>query len=316
MRIIADHMRASIFLIGDGVLPANTDQGYILRRLMRRAIRYSDTLGAPEGTLAKLASVVSDKYGDAYPEVREQEKTIEKVITDEEQRFHATLTRGMKEFERLASSNISGHDAFVLFSTYGFPIEMTMELATERNISVDKEGFRKEMEKHQVESRAGAEQKFKGGLADASEKTTQLHTTHHLLLKALQIVLGDHVKQRGSNITGERLRIDFSHDEKLTDGQKAEVEKIVNEKIQEGIPVIKTTLPKEEAEKLGAEQEFGQKYPDMVNVYSVGELDDAFSIEFCGGPHVTNTNEIKGTFRIAKEKASSAGIRRIKGVLE
>jgi alanyl-tRNA synthetase len=233
----------------------------------------------------------------------------------------------MKEFERLASADISGHDAFILFSTYGFPLELTQELAMERGINVDIKAFEEEMGKHQDTSRAGSEQKFKGGLADASEATTRLHTTHHLLLKALQMVLGEHVHQRGSNITAERLRIDFANQDKMTDEQKAEVERIVNEQIDASLPVTHSTLPKEEAEKLGAEHEFGAKYPDMVSVYSVGpagateespQFEKAFSIEFCGGPHVTNTSEIAkgGHFRIAKEEASSAGIRRIKGVLE
>jgi len=316
-RIIADHLRGAIFMIGDGVRPGNSEQGYFARRLIRRSVQYADTLGIEEGSLVQTVAIITAAYKEHYPELEEMKSEIESIFAGEESQFRKTLEKGMKEFEKLAATGeISGEQAFVLFSSYGFPIELTEELAEQKNISINKDDFSKHMEEHQAKSRAGAEQKFKGGLADASEKTTQLHTTHHLLLKALQIVLGDHVKQRGSNITGERLRIDFSYDEKLTDEQKAEVEKIVNEKIQQGIPVIKTTLPKDEAEKLGAEQEFGQKYPDMVNVYSVGELDDAFSIEFCGGPHVENTNEIEGVFRIAKEKASSAGIRRIKGVLE
>lgn len=323
-RIIADHMRASVFLIGDGVTPSNTDQGYILRRLLRRAIRYADTLGIPEGELSGLVQVVADKYGEAYPEVKEN--SIARIVSEEEERFRATLARGMKEFERLSSKDISGHDAFILFSTYGFPLEMTQELAAERGISVDEAGFNEEMSKHQDESRSGSEQKFKGGLADTSEETTRLHTTHHLLLKALQMVLGEDVHQRGSNITSERLRIDFNYGEKMTDEQKQKVEEIVNEQIDAELPVIHSTLPKEEAEKLGAEHEFGAKYPDMVSVYSVGpktateenpQFEDAFSIEFCGGPHVSNTGDIaaSGHFKIKKEEASSSGVRRIKGVL-
>jgi len=316
-RVIADHLRGAIFMIADGVRPGNTEQGYFARRLIRRSVQYADSLGISEGTLVKTVEIITDSYKDHYPELVEQKKDIESIFASEESQFRKTLQKGMREFERLvAQGSISSEQVFVLFSSYGFPFELTLELAKERGIEINEKEFREKMRTHQETSRAGAEQKFKGGLADNSDATTQLHTTHHLLLKALQIVLGDHVKQRGSNITGERLRIDFSHDEKLTDEQKAEIEKIVNEKMQEGVPVIKTTLPKEEAEKLGAEQEFGQKYPDMVNVYSVGELDNAFSIEFCGGPHVTNTNEIQGTFRIAKEKASSAGIRRIRGILE
>jgi len=325
-RIIADHLRGAVFMINDGVRPSNTEQGYFVRRLLRRSVQYADTLGIKEGTLVEAVAIVTDTYKDHYPELNEQRADIEAVITDEEKKFRKTLSKGLHEFEKIADAGgISGEQAFLLFSSYGFPIELTQELAEQRGVTVDKESFAQHMREHQEKSRAGAEQKFKGGLADHSEKTTQLHTTHHLLLKALQIVLGDHVKQRGSNITGERLRIDFSHDEKLTDEQRTEVERIVNEQIQAKLPVLKTTLPKEEAEKLGAEQEFGQKYPDMVNVYSVGPADaspenpklaEAFSLEFCGGPHVSNTVDIQGTFRIAKEKASSAGIRRIRGVIE
>ena len=214
----------------------------------------------------------------------------------------------------------------MLFTTYGFPFEMTQEMANERGLSVDEFGFKEHMKKHSDISRAGSEQKFKGGLADTSEATTRLHTTHHLLLKVLQIVLGEHVKQRGSNITSERLRIDFSHGEKMTEEQKREVERIVNEKIEEALPVIRSTIPREEAERLKAQHEFGAKYPETVSVYSVGprgasgedpRFDEAFSIEFCGGPHVHNTSEIgkSGVFKIQKEEAVAAGIRRIKGIL-
>lgn len=324
-RVIADHVRGAVFMIGDGVHPSNAEQGYFVRRLLRRSVRYADQLNVPAGALKDLAESVITSYKDHYTDLVEKEEEIKGVIAKEEDKFRETLEKGIKQFEKISSSDISGKDAFILFSTYGFPVELTQELAEERNVSVDMDEFRKEMEHHQELSRVGSEQKFKGGLADASEKTTQLHTAHHLLLRALQMVLGDHVKQRGSNITAERLRIDFSHDEKLTDEQRAEVERIVNEKIQEGLPMIKTQMPKEEAEKLGAEQEFGQKYPDMVNVYSLGpvgaseddpRIEEAFSKEFCGGPHVANTEDIEGTFRIAKEKASAAGIRRIRGVLE
>lgn len=326
-RIIADHLRGAVFMISDGVRPSNTEQGYFARRLLRRSVQYADTLGIQEGTLVEAVAIITETYKDHYPELEERRSEIEAALTDEEAKFRKTLTRGLKEFQKVAAAGgtVTGTQATTLFTTYGFPIELTVELAEQKGLEVDVEGFRKEMQEHQAKSRAGAEQKFKGGLADHSEATTQLHTTHHLLLKALQVVLGDHVKQRGSNITGERLRIDFSHDNKLTDDQRAEIERIVNEQIQAKLPVLKTTLPKEEAERLGAEQEFGQKYPDMVNVYSVGptdatesdpKLEEAFSLEFCGGPHVSNTGDIPGTFRIAKEKASSAGIRRIRGVLE
>ena len=324
-RIIADHMRAAVFLIGDGVTPGNTDQGYVLRRLLRRAIRHANTLGLPAGTLAELAPIVAEKYGDVYPEVRDA--AIAEVIADEESRFRKTLERGLRKLQKMLATNpgtITAEHAFDLYQTDGFPIEMIAEELPE-GVTLDTDGFNTLLQKHQETSRAGAEQKFKGGLADASEKTTQLHTTHHILLRALQMVLGEHVKQRGSNITGERLRIDFSHGEKMTEEQKREVERIVNETIQAKLPMLKTVMPREEAETLGAEQEFGQKYPDEVSVYSIGpadatpenpKIEEAFSKEFCGGPHVANTGDILGSFHIAKEQASAAGIRRIRGVLE
>jgi alanyl-tRNA synthetase len=324
-RVIADHMRAATFLIADGCTPSNSDQGYFVRRLLRRAVRYADKLGMTGSGLSAVVAPIADIYGDAYPEVSSQKETIIAVINEEEDRFRETLTRGMKEFEKIVAHDniISGTNAFLLFATYGFPLEMTQELAAEKGARVNLVEYQKEFEQHKLLSRAGSEQKFKGGLADASEATTRLHTTHHLLLKALQMVLGDHVHQRGSNITAERLRIDFSHPEKVTPEQLAEVEKIVNEKIKEGIPMIRSVMPKEEAEKLGAEHEFGSKYPDTVSVYSLGpkdatednpEFEKAFSIEFCGGPHVSNTAEL-GTFKIQKEEAVAAGVRRIKATL-
>lgn len=327
-RVVADHMRGTVFMLTDGVLPSNTERGYFLRRLIRRATRYADVIKYPAGKLAELARVMADNYGEHYPEIREQLSAIERSIADEEAKFRETLSRGLKEFEKLAKGDmISGKDAYVLFTTHGFPLELTQELAMERGASVDLEAFKKEMDSHRDLSRAGAEQKFKGGLADQSEATVRLHTAHHLLLKALQIVLGDHVKQRGSNITGERLRIDFLHNEKMTDTQKQEVERIVNEKIKEHLPMIRTEMPKLEAEKLNAQHEFGAKYPDVVSVYSLGPVgatesdphfNEAFSIEFCGGPHVANTEEIEkgGVFKILKEEAVAAGIRRIKAVLQ
>ena len=281
------------------------ERGYVVRRLLRRAVRFSDVLGVPE--IVAIADIVVADYENVY-ELGAVADTIRSEISLEEERFRKTLVRGLKELEK-------GTDAFTLFTTYGFPIELTREIAKEKGIAIDEDAFTREMEKHQELSRAGSEQKFKGGLADTSEATTRLQTAHHLLLKALQIVLGPQVKQRGSNITAERLRIDFSHGEKMTPEQITEVERIVNEKIQTDLSVIHTEMPKEEAEKLGAEHEFGAKYPETVSVYSVGPLDDAFSIEFCGGPHVTKTGEL-GTFKIQKEEASSAGIRRIKAVLQ
>lgn len=332
-RIIADHMRAAVFMLGDGVRPSNTERGYILRRLIRRASQHAQKLGIAaesqeDSMLVRSAVILIEKYKQAYSEL--DGETVYTDITSEvwkeEVQFARTLESGLKEFERLAQKGLSADDAYVLFTTFGFPFEMTQEIAQERGIAVDVEGFRERMKRHQELSRAGSEQKFKGGLADHSEKTTRLHTAHHLLLKALQIVLGPHVKQRGSNITTERLRIDFSHTAKMTKEQIADVEKIVNERIAEALPVVRSTLPKEEAEMLGAEHEFGAKYPDMVSVYSVGPVDatqgspdftHAYSIEFCGGPHVNNTKEIgeSGVFKIQKEEAVAAGIRRIKAVL-
>lgn len=333
-RIIADHVRAATFMISDGVKPSNTEQGYVLRRLIRRASQHVMKLGladsqADDSMLVRAATIYIEKYQAAYPELQGDApfQHIKNTIWEEEKQFAKTLSLGMKEFEKMTEGNISGEQAFTLFTTYGFPFEMTQEIANERGLSVDEFAFKELMKKHSELSRSGSEQKFKGGLADASEATTRLHTTHHLLLKALQIVLGDHVKQRGSNITSERLRIDFSHGEKMTDEQKKEVERIVNERIKEHLPMTRSTMRKEEAEKLNAQHEFGAKYPDVVSVYSLGpvgateedpQFDKAFSIEFCGGPHITNTAEIEkgGTFKIQKEEAVAAGIRRIKGILQ
>ncbi|MDD5152467.1 MAG: alanine--tRNA ligase [Candidatus Pacebacteria bacterium] len=324
-RIIADHIKAGVFLISDGVRPGNTEQGYFVRRLLRRAVRYADVLGITKSTLSEVVLPVAQMYKDSYPEINAQLENITKTIAEEENRFRKTLSRGIREFERLAKDgSISAEDAFQLVTTYGFPIELIKEEASARNIkTVDIKGFEKLNKAHRELSRAGSEQKFKGGLADTSEKTTRLHTAHHLLLKALQIVLGPEVKQRGSNITEERLRIDFLHGAKMTDEQKKEVEKIVNEKIKEALPVVRSELEKEKAEKLGAEHEFGQKYPDRVSIYSVGpkeateqdpQYEKAYSMEFCGGPHVKNTSEL-GHFKILKEEAVAQGIRRIKAVL-
>lgn len=325
-RIIADHVRAASFLIADGVLPSNTDRGYFLRRLLRRSVRYADKLGLPAGYLASLYTVVGQQYATHYPELEEDKH---EVIASEEAKFRETLARGIKELARFAGQGaLSAQDAFQLVTTYGFPLELVIEEAGERGIKqIDMEGLKELLKQHQDLSRAGSEQKFKGGLADTSEATTRLHTAHHLLLKALQTVLGPHVKQRGSNITQERLRIDFSHGEKMTDEQKAEVERIVNEKIKEDIPMIRSEMAKEDAEKLGAEHEFGAKYPERVSVYSLGPKEateanpmheQAFSIEFCGGPHVSHTGELaqSGVFKIQKEEAVSAGVRRIRAVLQ
>ncbi len=317
-RVIADHIKAAVFLIGDGVLPGNKDQGYFVRRLLRRSILAASKLGTI--SVASLVGAIVENYKDQYPELHTKSAEIESSIRDEENRFTATLARGMKELERyIGKGSLSAQEAYELVTTYGFPLELILEEIGERGITqIDIEGFKELLKQHQDLSRAGSEQKFKGGLADTSEATTRLHTAHHLLLKALQVVLGPEVHQRGSNITQERLRIDFNYGQKMTDEQKKEVERIVNEKIQENLPVIRTEMSKDEAEKLGAEHEFGAKYPDRVSVYSVGPLENAFSIEFCGGPHVEQTSELTkaGTFKILKEEAVAQGIRRIRAVLQ
>lgn len=335
-RIIADHVKAAVFLIADGVHPDNKDQGYFVRRLLRRAI-FALNKSKGDLTLADLVPYIVDAYKTHYEFTEKTVEEIHKQITLEEERFRATLARGVKELERfVGAGTLSAQDAFQLVTTYGFPLELILEEAGEKGIKqIDIEGFKELLKQHQDLSRAGSEQKFKGGLADTSEKTVRLHTAHHLLLKALQMVLGPDVHQRGSNITGERLRIDFSYGAKMTDEQKKEVERIVNEKIKEDLPVVRTEMPKEEAEKLGAEHEFGAKYPERVSVYSVGPLESAFSIEFCGGPHVASTGELArrsdpevlskdsnpstllgAKFKILKEEAVAQGVRRIKAVLE
>lgn len=310
MRVVADHIRSSVFLIGDGVLPSNTDQGYFVRRLLRRAIRYWDKLEIPNAGIAELVLPLLSFYKEAYLETYNRKEKIIEEIKKEEQNFRKTLSQGLKEFEK-------GVDPFTLFTSYGFPFELTLELAKEKGVEIDTKKFEEEMKKHQDLSRAGAEKKFKGGLGDTSEKSLQYHTTTHLLHKALRMVLGDNVMQKGSNITPERLRFDFTHGTKMTDEEKKKVEEIVNEQIQKALPVEVVSLPKEEAEKTGALHFFGDKYGDTVTVYYIGEnLENAFSKEFCGGPHVKNTSELKGTFKIQKEEAVSAGVRRIKAVLE
>lgn len=324
-RIIADHIKAAAFLIGDGVLPSNTERGYFARRLLRRAIRYADQLGIQDAKLSTLVESALEPYKKVYSETYGARDIIKQEIDKEETKFRKTLTGGLREFEKISQSGkISGKDVFLLFSTYGFPYEVTLELAKERSLAVDEEGFKAEMKKHQELSRTASAGTFKGGLADHSEKTTRLHTAYHLLLKALQIVLGPQVKQRGSNITSERLRMDFSYDAKMTDEQKKEVERIANEKITEDLPVVRSEMPRGEAENLSAEHEFGQKYPDRVSVYSIGpksatvghpQLDQAFSLEFCGGPHVAHTGEI-GKVKIVKEEAVSAGVRRMRATVE
>jgi alanyl-tRNA synthetase len=315
-RVVADHMRTAVFMIADGVTPSNTDRGYILRRILRRAVRFADMLGITENKLMELVSVIVEKMGSAYPNLVSEQKNIEAEITKEEEKFRKTLKLGIKEFEKISAQNISGSDAFLLFSSYGFPLEMTVELAREKGITVDESGFKEEFKKHQDLSRIGAEQKFKGGLAGTGEIETRYHTATHLLNAALRQVLGEHVYQKGSNITAERMRFDFSHGAKMTDEEKKRVEIIVNEKIQAALPVVCEEMPVADAKAKGAIGVFDDKYGSIVKVYTVGNTEAGiFSMELCGGPHVKNTSEL-GHFKIAKEEAVSAGVRRIKAVLE
>lgn len=295
-RIVSDHIRSALFIITDGVVPSNTGVGYVLRRLIRRAVRFI------KGSLKEEIEEMKSKMKGVY--VLDDKGEIEK----EAEKFKLTLEHGLKEFEK-------GIDPFVLFTTYGFPIEFTLELAKEKGIKIDLEDFNKKMEEHQKLSQTASAGMFKGGLASHSEKITKLHTAHHLLLAALKKVVSPLIKQKGSNITEERLRIDFAFDRKLTDEEKKKVEDLVNEKIKEGLGVVKKEIPLEEARKIGAEMEFGTKYPDIVSVYFIEDKNgEVFSKEFCGGPHVSNISEL-GTFKIQKEEASSQGVRRIKAVL-
>jgi len=315
-RIIADHMKAAVFLIGDGVMPSNTDQGYFVRRLLRRAVRFADVLGVEGDGFQSVVEPIVTMYEDAYPQLRERIAVITTAVADEEHKFRETLARGLKEFNKLSDKTVSGKDAFLLFSTYGFPLEMTEELAAERGMTVDTESFTHEMKEHQKLSRAGSEQKFKGGLADSSEVTTALHTATHLMLAGLRKYLGDHVHQAGSNITQERTRFDFTHPEKVPREILDQVEDYVNEAIQAHADMTTSVMEKEAARAAGVEGSFWEKYPDNVTVYKVEAEDGTvYSQELCGGPHVTNTREIKGRFKIKKEQASSAGVRRIKAVL-
>lgn len=319
-RIVADHIRTAAFMIADGVVPSNTDRGYVLRRILRRAIRYSDVLGMGSSSLSQIAEVVKNKYSEIYSNIEINYKLIIDEIEKEEKKFRETLEKGLKEFER-------GEDSFILATTYGFPIELTEELANEKGIKIDREDFDKKMEEHKKLSQTASAGMFKGGLANHEEATVKLHTAHHLLLAALQEVLGKEVKQRGSNINEERLRMDFKFDRKLTDEEKIKVEDLVNGWIKDSLPVTRHEMPLADAEKLGAEMEFGAKYPDIVSVYTIKNSSDKYvSKEFCGGPHVTNTIELSNPstgvedkilrFKILKEEASSQGIRRIKAVLE
>ncbi len=317
MRIIADHVRTATFLLGDpvGVTPSNVDQGYVLRRLIRRAVRMANTLDMPKGSIAQLAAVYIEVYGDVYPELQQNAEKIADELNKEEERFSKTLVAGEKEFFKVIAhipgKVVPGGTAFKLYDTFGFPVEMTVELAAENGYTVDVEGFKQKFAEHQAKSHAGSEQRFKGGMAEGGGiETTHLHTATHLLQAALRRVLGDEVKQKGSNITPERLRFDFSFSRPMTPDEIAETQRLVNEAIERKLPIICEEMPIEDARKTGAIGLFGDRYGEVVKVYTMGD----FSKEICGGPHAQNTGEL-GHFVITKEQSSSAGVRRIKAEL-
>lgn len=318
MRIIADHVRTSTFLLGDpvGVVPSNVDQGYVLRRLIRRAVRMANSLGMPKGSIAEIAKVYIDVYKDVYPELTQNHDKIIDELNKEEDKFSKTLVAGEKEFTKVIShiqgNVVPGGTAFKLYDTFGFPIEMTEELAAENGYTVDVEGFKQKFAEHQAKSHAGSEQRFKGGMAEGGGiETTYLHTATHLLQAALRKVLGDEVKQKGSNITPERLRFDFSFSRPMTAEEIAETQRLVNDAIQRDLPITCEEMPVEEARKTGAIGLFGDKYGEVVKVYTMGD----FSKEICGGPHAEHTGQL-GHFVIQKEQSSSSGVRRIKAILE
>ena len=316
MRIIADHIRTAVFISSDpaGIKPSNTDQGYILRRLIRRAIRHAKKLGIDISSNweEQIANLIISKYESYYSELRENKQIVLDVLKNEKEKFNRTLEKGLREFNKVSNKDIDGDVAFHLYDTYGFPIELTEELAKDAGISVDIKGFNEKFKAHQELSRTSSAGKFKGGLAGNSEIETKYHTATHLLNAALKQVVGPDVHQKGSNITDERMRFDFSCDHKLSDEEKQKAEDLVNSWIQEGLDVLVEEMSKEDAIKSGAECMFIEKYPDIVTVYTIG---DNVSKELCGGPHVKNTSEL-GHFKITKEEASSAGVRRIKAILE
>ena len=317
MRIIADHIRTAVFILADpaGIKPSNTDQGYILRRLIRRAIRHAKKLNIDINSNWEeiIASKIMNQYENYYNEIKENKSVVLEGLKNEKIKFNRTLEKGLREFEKITKSgnDIDGTTAFHLFDTYGFPIELTCELAQDKGLNVDIEGYKAKFKEHQELSRTASAGKFKGGLAGNGEIETKYHTATHLLNAALKLVVGPDVHQKGSNITAERMRFDFSCDHKLSDKEKTKAEEIVNTWIKEDLPVVVKEMTKEEAIKSGAECMFIEKYPDIVTVYFIGDV----SKELCGGPHVKSTKEL-GKFRIVKEEASSAGVRRIKAVLE
>ena len=317
-RIVAEHLRSSMMIICDGGRPSNVDRGYILRRLIRRMVRHMNKLQISLDELSTLIDINVENLKEMYPALETNKETIKNVILEEKDKFVKTLEKGEKEFAKevgqvkeQGENIVPGKVVFRLYDTYGFPPEVTEELATENGMKIDKEGFDKLFKEHQEKSRAGSEQKFKGGLASTGEMETKYHTATHLLNAALKQVLGAHVHQRGSNITAERMRFDFSHPAKMTDEEKQKTEDLVNEWITEAIPVEHLEMKKDDAIKMGAEAMFIEKYGDIVSVYKIGDV----SIELCGGPHVSNTSEL-GHFKIKKEESSSSGIRRIKAILD
>ena len=317
MRIIADHLRTAVFISADpaGIKPSNTDQGYILRRLIRRAIRHAKMLNIDINSNfeERIANLIMDKYEKYYDELKINRHVVLEVLRNEKVKFNRTLEKGLKEFAKVTKDgkNIDGEVAFHLYDTFGFPIELTEELASEAGLTVDTLGFKKKFLEHQEKSRTASAGKFKGGLAGNSEIETKYHTATHLLNAALKVVIGPDVHQKGSNITSERMRFDFSCDHKLTDEEKRQAEELVNEWIKADLPVVCTEMNKTDAINSGAECMFIEKYPDVVTVYTIGDV----SKELCGGPHVEHTG-VLGHFKITKEEASSAGVRRIKAILE
>ena len=321
-RIVSEHLRASMMIIQDGGLPSNVDRGYILRRLIRRMVRHLRKLQINSNELAELIDLNIDTLKEMYPELHQNSDKIKSVIIEEKDKFEKTLERGEREFNKIVNrmknegkDTISGQDLFTLYETYGFPPEVTQDLAREAGLKVDTTEFDKLFKEHQEKSRMGSEQKFKGGLAGTGEQEVRYHTATHLLNAALKVILGKDVHQKGSNITPERMRFDFSCDHKLTDEEKKKVEDLVNEWISRGLDVKCEEMKKDDAIKSGAECMFIEKYPDIVTVYSIGNDKETVSKELCGGPHVKNTSEL-GHFKIKKEEASSAGVRRIKAILE
>ena len=321
-RIVSEHLRSSMMIIQDGGLPSNVDRGYILRRLIRRMVRHLRKLQINLNELGELIDLNIDTLKEMYPELHQNSNKIKSVIIEEKDKFEKTLERGEREFNKIVNrmkndgkDTISGQDLFTLYETYGFPPEVTQDLAREAGLKVDTTEFDKLFKEHQEKSRMGSEQKFKGGLAGTGEQEVRYHTATHLLNAALKVILGKDVHQKGSNITPERMRFDFSCDHKLTDDEKKKVEDLVNEWIAQGLDVKCEEMKKDDAIKSGAECMFIEKYPDIVTVYSIGNEKETVSKELCGGPHVKNTSEL-GHFKIKKEEASSAGVRRIKAILE